>query len=306
MNDNEKREKICCIGIGNRGLTAVDIMIENGLKNVEFWEMDTEKALSDKIIAKNIIKIGGQTQAFSDSDESARAAEEAKADIANAVDKAGVVFVVVGLGGETGMGAAPVVAKIAKEAGALTIGIVSEPYGFEGEQIIEKASQGIGKLKEAFDTLIVIPNDEAFDISEDFFAASDEAVSKSIQCITDIIKIPGLVNIELKDIESVLKSSGYSIVGMGKASGNERGYNAAKKAIEFISLQNDISKASGVIMNITGSNDMTLVEAAAAANILSDKLSKFAIFHFGVVVDDKMDDEIQVTIIATGFSEAGV
>jgi cell division protein FtsZ len=217
-----------------------------------------------------------------------------------------MVFVTAGMGGGTGTGAAPVIARMAKELGALTVGVVTKPFSFEGQKRMNQALQGLEKLKEAVDALIVIPNDKLLEVVQrnttlrESFRIVDEILLRGVQGISDIITVPGLINVDFADVRSIMESSGTALMGIGKASGEGRALKAAKDAIESPLLETSINGASGVIMNITGGPDMGLLEINDAANVVHDAISEDATFHFGAVVNEKIQGEIQITIIATG------
>lgn len=309
-----EKYKICCLGIGGGGLNSVNRMIKAGVSNVEFWAISTDTNTLDLSSAENKIRIGVKSTnglgAGGDPKTGRKSAEESRDDIAKAIGNADIVFITAGLGGGTGTGAAPVIAEIAKKSGALTIGVVTIPFSFEGRKRKLQAVQSLEELKENVDALVVIPNDRILEITHirttmrDAFGIVDNVISQTVQSITDIISVPGLVNVELEDIESAMKSSGYSIIGVGSNTGEDKARKAAKEAIDFLSKSNKISKATGVILNVTGSEDMTLIDVSEVCRVISEILPKSAIVHFGAVIDEKMlNDEIQVTVIATGFSE---
>jgi cell division protein FtsZ len=286
-------------------------MIKAGVSNVQFCALNTDAQVLKSSKAKNTIQIGGKLTnglgAGGNPEKGRKAAEESREDIIKTIGKPDIVFITAGLGGGTGTGAAPVVAEIAKESGALTIGIVTIPFSFEGQKRMQAAVQSLEELKENVDALVVIPNDKILEVVErestmkEAFHVVDEVILRCIQGITDIITIPGLINIELEEIKQVMKNSGYSAIGSCSANS---AYKAAKSAIAFI--PQNIDKVSGVIINVTGSMDMTLIDAYEAFQVISEILPKSAIVHFGAVIDEKMlKDEIRVTIIATGFTDPG-
>ena len=299
------------IGVGGGGGNAVNRMIKAGLSGVEFWAMNTDVQVLDMSLAENKIRIGSKLTnglgAGGNPEKGEKSAEETRDEIVNAIGKADMVFVTAGMGGGTGTGAAPVVARIAKELGALTIGVVTKPFSFEGKKRMNQALQGIEKLKEAVDALIVIPNDKLLEVVDrrttmrEAFQVVDEVLLRGVQGISDIITVPGMINVDFADVRSVMESSGSALMGIGRGTGEGRALEAAKAAINSPLLETSINGASGVIMNVTGGPDMTLFEVNDAAQVVHDAVSEDATFHFGSVIDDKIQGEIQITIIATGF-----
>ena len=299
------------IGVGGGGGNAVDRMIKSGLAGVEFWAMNTDAQVLERSLANNKIRIGSKLTnglgAGGNPEKGEKSAEETRDEIVNAIGKADMVFVTAGMGGGTGTGAAPVVARIAKELGALTIGVVTKPFSFEGRKRMNQALQGIEKLKEAVDALIVIPNDKLLEVVDrrttlrESFQVVDEVLLRGVQGISDIITVAGDINVDFADVRSVMESSGSALMGIGRGTGEGRALEAAKAAINSPLLETSIHGASGIIMNVTGGPDMTLFEVNDAANVVHDAVSEDATFHFGSVIDDKIQGEIQITIIATGF-----
>ncbi len=299
------------IGVGGGGGNAVNRMIKSGLSGVEFWAMNTDVQVLEESLAENKIRIGSKLTnglgAGGNPEKGEKSAEETRDEIVNAIGKADMVFVTAGMGGGTGTGAAPVVARIAKELGALTIGVVTKPFGFEGKKRMNQALQGLEKLKETVDALIVIPNDKLLEVVDrrttlrEAFQVVDEVLLRGVQGISDIITVPGLVNVDFADVRSVMESSGSALMGIGLGKGEGRALEAAKSAVNSPLLETSINGASGIIMNVTGGPDMTLFEVNDAANVISEAVSEDATFHFGAVIDDKIQGEIQITVIATGF-----
>ena len=236
-----------------------------------------------------------------------KAAEESREDITVALDGADMVFVTAGMGGGTGTGAAPVVAKIAKEMGALTVAVVTKPFKFEGKKRLSQALAGLEKLKENVDALIVIPNDKLIEVVQrnttlqDAFSVVDEVLLSGVQGISDIILVSGLINVDFADVKTVMQSSGSALMGIGKSSGEGRALAAAQLAIDSKLLESSINGATGIIMNVTGGKDMTLHEVDEAASVIHDAVSEDAEVIFGAVIDERIQGEIQITIIATGF-----
>ncbi len=299
------------IGVGGGGGNAVNRMIKAGLNGVSFWAMNTDNQVLEMSAAENKIRLGGKLTnglgAGGDPSVGEKAAEETRDQIVQALDGADMVFITAGMGGGTGTGAAPVVAKIAKELGALTIGVVTKPFSFEGKRRLNQALQGLEKLKETVDALIVIPNDKLIEVVErrttmkEAFQVVDEVLLRGVQGISDIITVPGLINVDFADVKAVMQSSGSALMGIGRGSGEGRAMEAAKLAINSPLLETSINGASGIIMNVTGGSDMTLHEVTEAAQVIHDAVAEDAIVTFGSVIDDRIQGEIQITVIATGF-----
>jgi len=299
------------IGVGGGGGNAVNRMIKAGLSGVDFWLMNTDLQVLQYSTAKNKIQLGTKLTnglgAGGEPQIGEKAAEEAQQEITEALEGADMVFVTAGMGGGTGTGAAPIVAKIAKELGILTIGVVTKPFSFEGKRRQNQAAQGLEKLREAVDALIVIPNDKLLDVVDrrvslqESFIVVDEVLLRGVQGISDIITIPGLINVDFADVKSVMQASGSALMGIGRGQGEGRAVDAAKTAIDSQLLETSINGASGVIVNITGGPDMTLHEVTDATNIINSAVLDDAKVIIGAVVDDKIQGEIQITVIATGF-----
>ena len=299
------------IGAGGGGGNAVNRMIKAGLTGVDFWAMNTDAQVLKMSLAENKIQLGSKLTeglgAGGDPSVGEKAAEETRDQIVQALDGADMVFITAGMGGGTGTGAAPVIAKIAKELGALTIGVVTKPFSFEGKRRMNQAQQGLEKLKETVDALIVIPNDKLLEVVErrttmkEAFQVVDEVLLRGVQGISDIITVPGLINVDFADVKAVMQSSGSALMGIGKGSGEGRAMEAAKQAINSPLLETSINGASGIIMNVTGGSDMTLFEVTEAAQVIHDAVAEDAIVTFGSVIDDRIQGEIQITVIATGF-----
>lgn len=299
------------IGVGGGGGNAVNRMIKAGLSGVDFWLMNTDLQVLTYSTCKNKIQLGTKLTsglgAGGEPQIGEKAAEEAQQEITEALEGADMVFVTAGMGGGTGTGAAPVVAKIAKELGILTIGVVTKPFSFEGKRRQNQAAQGLEKLRESVDALIVIPNDKLLDVVDrrvslqESFVVVDEVLLRGVQGISDIITIPGLINVDFADVKSVMQASGSALMGIGRGQGEGRAIDAAKTAIDSQLLETSINGASGVIVNITGGPDMTLHEVTDATNIINSAVLDDARVIIGAVVDDKIQGEIQITVIATGF-----
>lgn len=299
------------VGVGGGGGNAVNRMIASGLSGVEFWAMNTDAQVLEMSSAQKKVQLGTKLTnglgAGGNPSVGEKAAEESREDITVALDSADMVFVTAGMGGGTGTGAAPVVAKIAKEMGALTIGVVTKPFKFEGKKRLAQALAGLEKLKENVDALIVIPNDKLMEVVErrttfkDAFSVVDEVLLCGVQGISDIILVGGLINVDFADVKTIMQSSGSALMGIGKSSGEGRALEAAKLAIDSKLLETSINGATGIIMNVTGGPDMTLFEVNEAASVIHDAVADDAEVIFGAVVDDRIQGEIQITIIATGF-----
>ncbi len=305
------KANIKVIGVGGGGGNAINRMIKAGLSGVEFWAMNTDAQVLEMSAATKKIQLGvkltGGLGAGGNPSVGEKAAEESKEEILQALDGADMVFVTAGMGGGTGTGAAPVVAKIAKELGALTVAVFTKPFGFEAKKRLNQALQGLERLKENVDALIVIPNDKLMEVVErrttmrDAFLVVDEVLLRGVQGISDSITVPGLINVDFADVKTVMQSSGSALMGIGKASGEGRAMEAAKLAINSKLLETSINGATGIIMNVTGGSDLTLSEVNEAASVIQDAVSDDAEFIFGSVLDDRIQGEIQITVIATGF-----
>ena len=314
--ENEYTPKIKVIGVGGGGGNAVNRMVTTGIKNVEFIAVNTDEPVLRLSKATQKIHIGekltrgkgaGANPAIGQS-----AAEESKDEIAALLKDTDMVFVTAGMGGGTGTGAAPVIAKIAKELGILTVGVVTKPFAFEGKKRMTQAEQGIAELTPCVDSLIIVPNEGLKKVSEEpitllnAFEISDDVLRQGVQSISDLILLPGLVNLDFADVTSVMKDAGYAHMGMGKASGKDKAKVAATKAISSPLLETSIDGAKGVIINITASSDVSLEDIDTASTMIKDKVSDDANIIWGAVIDDKMNDEMSVTVIATGFGGDGV
>lgn len=299
------------VGVGGGGGNAVNRMIAAGLGGVDFWAMNTDAQVLQMSGAPNRIQLGNKLTnglgAGGDPAKGEKAAEESRDEIMVALDGADMVFITSGMGGGTGTGAAPVVAQIAKELGALTVAVVTKPFSFEGKRRMNQAIQGLEKLKENVDTLIVIPNDKLIEVVErrttirDAFYVVDEILLRGVQGISDIITVPGLINVDFADVKAVMSMSGSALMGIGRGSGEGRALEAAKLAVNSPLLETSIHGASGVIFNVTGGPDMTLHEVYEAAEVIHEAVLDDAVVIFGSVIDDRIQGEIQITVIATGF-----
>ncbi len=299
------------IGVGGGGGNAVNRMIASGLSGVEFWAMNTDAQVLAMSSAPKKVQLGEKLTnglgAGGNPSKGEKAAEESREDILVALDGADMVFITAGMGGGTGTGAAPVVAKAAKEMGALTVAVVTKPFKFEGQKRMAQALAGLEKLKESVDALIVIPNDKLMEVIDrrttfkDAFSVVDEVLLSGVQGISDIILVGGLINVDFADVKTVMHDSGSALMGIGRASGEGRALEAAKLAIDSKLLECSINGATGIIMNVTGGPDMTSFEVNDAASIVHDAVAENAEFIFGAVVDERIQNDIQITIVATGF-----
>ena len=301
------------IGVGGAGNNAINRMIESGIKGVEFIAVNTDRQALQISKASTRIQIGEKLTrglgAGANPDIGAQAAEESKSEIAEVLRGADMVFVTAGMGGGTGTGAAPIVAATAKELGILTIGVVTKPFTFEGKKRLNQAEKGIINLKEKVDTLVVIPNDKLLQIIDrktsivEAFKMADDVLRQGVQGISDLISVPGLINLDFADVKTVMLNTGMAHMGIGRASGENRAEDAAKQAIQSPLLETSIEGARGVIINITGGPDLGLQEANTAAELVQRSVDPEANIIFGVVTDESLGDEIQITVIATGFEK---
>lgn len=299
------------VGVGGGGGNAVNRMIRSGLSGVEFWLMNTDLQVLVDGQTKNRIQLGSaSTQglgAGGDPSVGEKAAEEAQQEITQALEGADMVFITAGMGGGTGTGAAPVVARLAKQLGILTIAVVTKPFTWEGKKRQNQANAGIDKLKESVDAVIVVPNDKLLQVVDrqvslqESFIIVDEVLLRGVQGISDIITVPGIINVDFADVKTVMQSSGSALMGIGRAQGEGRAVKAAQQAINSQLLESSINGASGVIVNITGGPDMGIHEISDAASIIHDAVLDDATVIIGTAVNENIQGEIQITVIATGF-----
>ncbi len=304
------------VGVGGGGNNAVNRMIDDGMQNVEFIAINTDGQALNLSKAENKIQIGEKLTrglgAGANPDIGKKAAEESREQIEDAIEGADMVFVTAGMGGGTGTGAAPVVAKIAKEMGALTVGVVTRPFSFEGRKRQQQASDGVEAMKAAVDTLIVIPNDRLLDIVDkstpmmEAFKEADNVLRQGVQGISDLIAVSGEVNLDFADVKTIMSNQGSALMGIGVSSGENRAIEAAKKAISSPLLETSIVGAQGVLMNITGGENLSLFEAQEAADVVQDAADEDVNMIFGTVINPELEDEIIVTVIATGFNDKPV
>jgi cell division protein FtsZ len=304
------------VGIGGGGVNAVNRMIEEGLKGVEFIAINTDAQALLMSDADVKLDVGRELTrglgAGANPDIGAKAAEDHREEIEEVLKGADMVFVTAGEGGGTGTGGAPVVANVARSLGALTIGVVTRPFGFEGKRRAAQADSGIERLRSEVDTLIVIPNDRLLSISDrqvsvlDAFKAADQVLLSGVQGITDLITTPGLINLDFADVKSVMSGAGSALMGIGSARGDDRAVAAAEKAISSPLLEASIDGAHGVLLSIQGGSDLGLFEIHEAAQLVSSSAALDANIIFGAVIDDALGDEVRVTVIAAGFDEGDI
>lgn len=307
----ESLAQIKVIGVGGGGSNAVNRMIENGVQSVEFITVNTDAQALHLAKSEHKLQIGDKLTrglgAGANPDVGKKAAEESRELIASTLKGADMVFVTAGMGGGTGTGAAPVIAEIARECGALTVGVVTRPFTFEGRKRSNQAELGIEGLKEKVDTLIVIPNDRLLEIVDkktpmvEAFREADNVLRQAVQGISDLIQVPGLINLDFADVKTIMTERGSALMGIGESSGENRASEAARKAIMSPLLETSIEGARGVIMNITGGSNLSLYEVNEAAEIVIEASDPEVNMIFGAIIDENMKEDIKVTVIATGF-----
>jgi len=307
--------KIKVIGVGGGGGNAVNRMIASNVSGVEFWSVNTDSQALAHSGAPKRLQVGQKlTRGLGAGGNPAigqKAAEESREEITAALENSDLVFITAGMGGGTGTGAAPIVAEVAKEMGALTVGVVTRPFTFEGRRRTQQAEEGIAALQSRVDTLIVIPNDKILSVIseqtpvQDAFRMADDILRQGVQGISDIITIPGLVNVDFADVRAVMADAGSALMGVGLASGKSRAKEAATTAISSPLLESSIHGARGVVFNVTGGTDLTLHEVSSAAEAIYAVVDPSANIIFGAVIDERLQGEIKITVIATGFSGEG-
>ena len=301
------------VGVGGAGNNGVNRMVENGLKSVEFISVNTDRQQLNVSKANKKIQIGEKLTrglgAGANPEVGKCSAEESKTEIAEALKGADMVFVTAGMGGGTGTGAAPIVAEVSKEMGILTVGVVTKPFPFEGKRRMMQAEAGIEELRQNVDTLIIIPNEKLLQVVEkqtsimDSFKMSDDVLRQGVQGISDLITIPGLVNLDFADVKTIMLDAGVAHIGIGRASGEHRAQEAARQAIHSPLLETSIEGAGGVLLNVTGGKDLCLLEISEAADLVQKSVDADANIIFGAVIDEKLENEIVITVIATGFTK---
>jgi len=317
MNTGSYLAVIKVVGVGGGGTNAVNRMVDAGLKGVEFIAVNTDAQALQMTDADMKLQIGAQLTrglgAGANPEAGLGAANESRDEIKEALKGADMVFVTAGEGGGTGSGAAPVIAEVAKtEIGALTVGVVTRPFEFEGTTRSQQAADGIDRLREHVDTLIVIPNEKLLALVErrttilDAFREADNVLGQGVQGITDLITIPGLINLDFADVRTIMHEAGSALMGIGEASGESRAAEAAKAAISSPLLEQSVEGATGILLNMTGGSDLGLFEVNEAAEIIQAAADRDSNIIFGAVIDEALADEVRVTVIATGFDKGGL
>ncbi len=299
------------VGVGGGGNNAVNRMISAGLKGVEFISVNTDAQALAVSLCNHKIQIGAKLTkglgAGGNPEIGQKAAEESREELVRGLQSADMVFVTAGMGGGTGTGAAPIVAEVARELGALTVGVVTRPFSFEGRKRFQQADLGIENLRSRVDTLITIPNDKLLQVIDkntsivDAFRIADDVLRQGVQGISDLIAVPGLINLDFADVKSIMKDTGSALMGIGTASGDNRAVEAARMAISSPLLETSVDGARGVLLNITGGTSLGLYEVNEAAEIIAQAVDPDANIIFGAVIDENMNEEVRVTVIATGF-----
>ncbi|MBU0606981.1 MAG: cell division protein FtsZ [Armatimonadetes bacterium] len=313
----EEYAKIRVVGVGGGGSNAVDRMIESGLMGVEYLSVNTDNQVLDLSAADCKLQIGGElTRGLGtggNPELGRKAAEESRQDIMIALDGADMVFITAGMGGGTGTGASPIVAEISKELGALTVAVVTKPFSVEGKKRSRLAEEGLARLKANVDTLIVIPNDRLLSLAEkeltlkEAFAFADTILQQGVKGISEVIVVPGLINLDFADVRAVMADAGTAMMGIGESSGQNRASDAAQAAINSPLLETSITGAGAVLLNVTGGPDLTLEEIHEAAKIVQEAASgggnEETDLTLGAVIDDKMEGTVRITVLATGFEQ---
>ncbi len=308
---DEAPQSIKVVGVGGCGGNSINRIVAAGVKYIDLLCMNTDKQALAKSQGTVKIQLGekstGGRGAGSKPEVGAKAAEESRDAITAALKGADMVFVTAGMGGGTGTGAAPIIAGIAKDMGALTVGIVTKPFAFEGKRRMEQAEAGIAVLREHVDALVVIPNERLKLVSEqritlaNAFLVSDDVLRQGVQSISDLIQLPGIVNLDFEDVKSIMQNAGYAHMGVGRANGKDKAEQAAMQAISSPLLETAISGAKGVIINIKSSPDIALDEIDTASQLITERASEDANIIWGAAFDEAMEDEMAITVIATGF-----
>jgi cell division protein FtsZ len=314
MNENTGKNfaTIKVFGVGGGGTNAVNRMIGAGVKGVEFWAVNTDQQALGVSLADHKLQIGEKLTkglgAGANPEVGQKGAEESREDIKIALEGSDMVFLTAGMGGGTGTGATPVIAEAAKEIGCLTVGVVTKPFRFEGPVRISQAETGVAMLKEKVDALIVIPNDKLLQVVEkktsiiEAFKVADDVLRQGVKGISDLITVPGLINLDFADVRTIMFEAGSAMMGIGTGSGENRAVEAAEAAISSPLLEETITGAKGVIFNVTGGSDLTLYEVNEAAEVIYNAVDPDANIIFGAVIDEKLQGDVMVTVIATGFS----
>ena len=302
------------IGVGGGGNNAVNRMVDNQIKGVQFLAVNTENQVLELSKADVTIQTGEKVTkglgAGANPQVGEEAAQESREEIIKALEGADMVFVTAGMGGGTGTGAAPIVAECAKEVGALTVGVVTKPFAFEGKRRRAAAEKGIEFLTQKVDTIIVIPNDKLLQVVDkkctitDAFSKADDVLRQGIKGISDLIQIPGLINLDFADVKTIMTEQGEALMGIGVGEGENRAVDAAKMAINSPLLETSIDGAKGILLNISGSSDLSIFEVNEAAEIISEAADPDANIIFGSVIDESLGDKVQITVVATGFNSS--
>mgnify|MGYP000920152004 CR=1 FL=1 len=311
--DVDQFAKIKVIGVGGGGNNAVNRMIECGVRGVDFVALNTDRQSLYASRAEVKLQLGEKITkglgAGANPEIGQKAAEENRNDILESIKGADMIFITAGMGGGTGTGAAPIVAEIAKELGILTVGVVTKPFTFEGKKRLVQAEKGVEDLKNKVDTLVTIPNDRLLQIADkkttmsDAFMMADEVLKQGIQGISDLISVPNLINLDFADVKTIMYGKGIAHMGIGQATGDNRATEAAKQAIKSPLLETSIEGAKSVLLNITGGADLGILEVNEAADLIRQAVDQDANIIFGAGIDEGLQDEIKITVIATGFEE---
>ena len=316
IKETESFARIKVVGVGGGGCNAVDRMIEAGIQGVEFVAVNTDAQALLRSKASTQIRIGDKLTrglgSGGDPEVGRKAAEESAKELYSTLKGADMVFITAGIGGGTGTGASPIVAQAAREIGALTIGVVTRPFTFEGTKRVQTAEKGISELKEQVDTLIVIPNDRLLQIVnkraslQEAFSVADDVLRQGIQGISELITIPGLINLDFADVRSIMSEGGAALMAVGESSGEERAREAAEQAMSSELLDITIDGARGILFNVTGGPDLSLYEVNQAAAIIKETAHPEVNLIFGAVIDPDLKDKFRITVIATGFERTGM
>ena len=313
-NDNVVNIKV--IGVGGGGCNVVNRMVNSGVKGVDFIAVNTDSQALKNSVATEKLQIGEKCThgrgAGSNPEIGRKSAEESRQEIEHILQDANMVFITAGMGGGTGTGAAPVIASIAREAGILTIGVVTRPFKFEGKRRMDAANAGIEELKDKVDSLVVIPNERLKLVSDqnitflNAFEIADDVLRQAVQSISDLIKVPGLINLDFADVTAIMENAGYAHMGVGRAAGKGKAEEAARIAIQSPLLETSINGAKGVIINVTGNTDLRLEDVDIASSMVQQAAHEDANIIFGASFDDSLEDEILITVIATRFDDGPV
>ncbi|MDR7522191.1 MAG: cell division protein FtsZ [Armatimonadota bacterium] len=312
--DLRRYAAIKVVGVGGGGSNAVNRMISAGLRGVEYIAVNTDAQALALSSADKKIHIGAKVTkglgAGGDPQVGRQAAEESREELREALGGADMVFITAGMGGGTGTGGAPIIAELAREHGSLTIGVVTRPFGFEGKRRAQTAEEGVRTLRQKVSTLITIPNDRLLQIIDrqatviEAFRTADDVLRQGVQGIADLITVPGLINLDFADVRAIMAEAGSALIGIGVASGDDRATRAAQAAISSPLLETSMDGARGVLINVTGGTDLGLLEVSEAARIVAEAADPEANIIFGAVIDEKVRDEVRITVIATGFDAA--